>query len=111
MESVDSIRGGELKIVEGFVYVKKHNLAGGWCAFECEKRRYCNGTAGQCTAKLKVKGDQFEKVGEHTHAIDVGRAEMLIAKHRIKRRAMDTMETPQQITADGVMAMSQGNHL
>ena len=40
MESVESIRGGELKIVEGFVYVKikKHNLAGGWCAFECEKR-------------------------------------------------------------------------
>ena len=47
MESVNSIRGGEVKIVEGFVYIKKHNLAGWWCAFECKTRRYCNGAAGQ----------------------------------------------------------------
>ena len=106
-----AIRGKEIKILEGDIYVKKHKLAREWIMFECEKRRYCDGAVGQCGAKLKVKGDQYIKLGEHSHAVDVGKAEMLITRNRIKRRATDTLETPQQIISDAVVNMSEGNYI
>ena len=66
MQTVNSIRGGEIEILDGFIYVKKHKLAKEWIMFECEKRRYNNGSEKQCKAKLKVKGDQYRQENEHT---------------------------------------------
>ena len=54
MESVKSIRGGVLKIVEGFVYVKKHNLAGGGVLSNVRHGGIAMVPQGNGTAKLIV---------------------------------------------------------
>ena len=54
IESVKPIRGGELKIVEGFVYIKKHNLAGGGVLSNVRHGGIAMVPQGNGTAKLKV---------------------------------------------------------
>ena len=55
IESVKPIRGGELKIVEEFVYVKKHNLAGGGVLSNVRHGGIAMVPQGNGTAKLKVR--------------------------------------------------------
>ena len=55
MESVKSIRGGELNIVEVFVYVKKHNLAGGGVLSNVSHGGIAMVPQGNGTAKLKIR--------------------------------------------------------
>ena len=48
---------------QGFVYVKKKNLANGWKSYECERRR----TSKTCLGKVKINGAQIQIVKNHTH--------------------------------------------
>ena len=87
-------------MLEGYIYVKQKNLANGVVSYECEMRKRDTLTSNQCKAKVKVANDEVVGfVNEHTHAPVVGRPEALRVRVAIKERAVDTMETPQQILA------------
>ena len=48
---------------QGFLYVKQKDLANGWTAFECERRK----TTMTCKGKVKVLGNDLEVLRDHTH--------------------------------------------
>lgn len=50
MEWIDTERGGVKLLLDGFIYVRKKDLANGWESFECELRRNRN----ECKARVKV---------------------------------------------------------
>ena len=104
MEYINSTKGKPKIFFEGFLYVRHKNLANGYEKYECEKRRH-----GYCQAAFKVKEDEVIVIAqEHTHAPDPGKAETLRVGRGIKRKAEDTLETPQQIITDSVTTISQG---
>ena len=89
-----SNKGGVKLLYEGFVYVRSKALKSGDVSFECELRR----NTKQCKAKLRVSGDSvIGRYNDHTHAPDIGRPEALRIRQSIKRRSVDTEETPQQV--------------
>lgn len=93
MEFVESERGQQKLCHQSYVYVKQKNLANGVVSWECERRRKYN-----CTAKLKVRGDELVgQVNTHNHSGDPARKEVIQVQTAIKRRALDTEETAQQI--------------
>ena len=99
MEFIASNRGGKKLIYQGYVYVKQKNLAGRVEAYECEMRRNLK----QCKAKIRIIGnDVVGMSNEHTHAPDTGRPEALRVREAIKHRAIETVETPQQIITQGI---------
>ena len=104
MEFITSTKGGSKLVYEGFVYVKQKNLANGVVSYECEMRR----NDKQCKAKLKVKGEEvIGKTNEHTHAVSIGRPEALELRQSLKRRALDTEETAQQIITQELENISE----
>ena len=105
-------RKGQTKIqYEGYLYNKSKQLANGFVSYECEKRQKSKNAPNQCKARIKVRGNEVIKGVIHTHAPEPGRAEMLKTRSAIRRRAEETMETPQQIIAANVVSLSQGNNL
>ena len=93
MEFVHSNHGKMKLVYQGYVYVKQKDLVNGVVSYECEKRRHSN-----CKAKVKVRGNEVVgHVNDHTHAADPSRHEVLTVRQDIKRRAIDTEETAQQI--------------
>ena len=109
MEFIQSERGAPKILFEGHVYVKQKALANGKVSYECEKRRAKGQDQGQCKAKIQVLGDQVVgQTNEHTHAPIPGRGDALKVKIQIKRRAVDTEETAQQIIAQTVEHVGQG---
>lgn len=80
---------------DGYAYVKKDNLAGGWESFECERRRNYDG----CKGKIKVNGNQFVVSQPHHHAPNPARNEVLKIRTAIKRRAQTTLDGTQAIIA------------
>ena len=112
MEFIQSERGAQKLLYEGHVYVKQKALASGAVSYECEKRRLSAQNQGQCRAKVRVQGDAIVgRTNEHTHAPIPGRGEALKVKGQIKRRALDTEETPQQIISQSVENISQGEKI
>ena len=94
MEYVTSTKGGVKLLYEGFVYVKSKILKSVDVSFECEMR--CN--SKQCKARLSVRGDSVVgRFNDHTHSPDIGRPEALKIRQSIKRCAVDSEETPQQV--------------
>ena len=76
------------------MYIKAKILKSGDVSFECEMHR----NSKQCKARLRVSGDSVVgRFNDHTHAPDIGRPEALKIRQSIKRRAVDTEETPQQV--------------
>ena len=75
---------------DGYAYVKKDNLAGGW---EC--RRNYDG----CKGKIKVNGNQFVVSQPHHHAPNPARNEVLKIRTLIERRAQTTLDGTQAIIA------------
>ena len=104
MEFVKSEKGKDKLIYEGFEYVKQKNLANEVVSFECIQRRY----KSACKAKVKVLGQEIVgRLHEHTHGPDPARKEVLKAVEKMKRRAEETEETPQQIITQSVSCLSQ----
>ncbi|XP_003728113.2 uncharacterized protein LOC100889712 [Strongylocentrotus purpuratus] len=112
MEWTKTERGGRKLILDGYIYVKKKNLADGWEIYECELRR----NRRVCKAKIKVKTsgeDEFKGRTEHNHPSDHGKANAYKVKAAMKRLAVETDKSPQQIllatmyqaTDEGLMAM------
>nr|XP_054752514.1 uncharacterized protein LOC129258231 [Lytechinus pictus] len=94
MEWTETERGGLKLLLDGFIYVKKKNLANGWESYECTLRRNRNA----CKARIKVFGaDQFRDKTEHNHPPDHGKANAYKLKAAMKRRAVSTDESPQEI--------------
>jgi len=111
MATVTSTRGKNKFIHNGYIYVKQKNLAKGVVSYECELRKRGKNNSGQCKAKLKVlNGAVIDSVNEHTHAPVIGRGEALQVRASLKRRAVETMEAPQQILATGLHEVSEGNY-
>ena len=103
MEYVTSNKGGVKLLYEGFVYVRSKALKSGDVSFECELRR----NTKQCKAKLRVSGDSvIGRYNDHTHAPDIGRPEALRIRQSIKRRSVDTEETPQQVITQELSVVS-----
>ena len=103
MEYIKSNKGGVKLLYEGFVYVKSKTLKSDDVSFECEMRR----NNKQCKARLRVNGDSVVgRYNYHTHAPDIGRAEALKIRQSIKRRAVDTEETPQQVITQEMRIVS-----
>eukprot|EP00057_Strongylocentrotus_purpuratus_P026943 XP_011681417.1 PREDICTED: uncharacterized protein LOC100889712 isoform X2 [Strongylocentrotus purpuratus] len=112
MEWTKTERGGRKLILDGYIYVKKKNLADGWEIYECELRR----NRRVCKAKIKVKTsgeEEFKGRTEHNHPSDHGKANAYKVKAAMKRLAVETDQSPQQIllatmyqaTDEGLMAM------
>ena len=110
MEKVESIRGKQKIMHNGYVYVKQKDLAAGVISYECEKRRgHVNGVS-ECKAKIKVKNDVVVgSLHEHTHAPDSARCEVLQVRQNITKRAVETEETPQQILGREMQNLSEGS--
>ena len=101
---------GAIKIAyEGYVYTKLRALANGYISYECDQRDKRKGSAFQCRAKIKVKDDEVVRNDvEHTHASDVSRVHAMKTAEAIRKRAIDTQETPQTIISNAVTNVSQG---
>ena len=98
MEFIESERGQPKLSYQSFIYVKQKNLANGVVSWECEKRRH-----NRCNAKVKVRSEEVvSHVNTHSHAADPARKETLQIKTAIKRRAIETDETAQQIISTAV---------
>ena len=109
-ETVASIRGKNKIILNGFIYVKQKNLANNVISYECERRRGTGKELSECKAKVKVNGEDLSVVSylhAHSHAADSARCEMVQARARIKRKAEETEETPQQILGHELQQLSQ----
>ena len=89
---------------DGYAYVKKDNLAGGWESFECERRRNYDG----CKGKIKVNGNQFVVSQPHHHAPNPARNEVLKIRTAIKRRAQTTLDGTQAIIAGALAGVDAG---
>ena len=74
--------------------MKQKDLANGLTSWECIERR-----KGNCKAKVKLNAidDFVEQVQEHTHASSVSRFELTKVRASIKRKALTTHGTTQQI--------------
>ena len=108
MDKVLSIRGIQKVMHNGYVYVKQKDLAGGVISYECEKRRGNGTRISECKAKIKVKNDVVVgTLHEHTHASDATQCEVLQVRHNIKKRALETEETPQQILGREMQNLSE----
>ena len=97
-------------MLSGYYYVKVKKLASGADAWECEKRRGTGTGAqsSQCKARLHVKDDAIVKeIGEHSHAPDGTRKEVLTAKTAIKRHAQSSQDTAQHIITSTMQGLSQ----
>ena len=57
MEKVNSTRGKQKIMYNGYVYIKQKNFADGVIGYECEKRRGSGAGLSQCKAKIKVKNE------------------------------------------------------
>ena len=89
---------------EGFVYVKKKNLANGVISYECELRR----NKRECRAKIEVAGNHvIGQRGTHTNAPDIGRPGALKIRQAMKRRALDTEEEPQQVMSQQLVDVTE----
>ena len=108
-QNVVSIRGKSKIILNGYVYVKQKKLANSITSYECERWRGAGKGLSECKARVKLNED-LSVVGflnEHTHLADEARGEMLQVRERIKRKAEETEETPQQILGQEMQQMSQ----
>nr|XP_054769755.1 uncharacterized protein LOC129277627 [Lytechinus pictus] len=118
MEWTETERGGRKLLFDGYIYVKKRNLAAGWESFECNQRR----NKKQCKASIKVRvsvENEFRDRTEHNHPPDHGKANAYKVKNAVKRMALETDESPKQIlmatmqqaTQEGLMAMPGLEHI
>ena len=57
MQKVESIRGKQKIMQNGYVYVEQKNLADGVIRYKCEKRRGNGAGLSECEAKIKVKDE------------------------------------------------------
>ena len=110
MDHVKSERGNNKIIHEGYIYVKQKNLARGVISYECELRKRGKHNSGECKAKIKVmNGEVVGRTNQHTHAAVAGRPETLHVRDTMKRRALETMEPPQQILATCLQEISEAS--
>src|SRR5215470_1456834 len=111
MEHTDiaTTRGKNKILLNGYLYVKQKDLANNLVSYECELRRGSGRGNSQCKAKVKLNADLtvVGYVNEHTHGPNEGRGEMLLVRERMKRRATDSEETPQQIIGEELQGLSQ----
>lgn len=109
MDKVQSIRGKQKILYNGYVYVKQKVLAGGVISYECEKRRGNLVGVSECKAKVKVQNEVVvASLHEHTHGPDSARCEVLQVRQNITKRAVETEETPQQILGREMQNLSEG---
>ena len=87
---------------DGYAYVKKLNLAGGWESFECERRRNFD----RCKGKIKVNGNQFVVTHQHHHAPNPARNDVLKIRSYIKRRAQTTLDGTQAIVGGALAGIN-----
>lgn len=98
MEFVQSERGKRKLIYDGYIYVKQKELANCVISYECEKRRHSNSKS-----KVKVCGNEVVgHVNDHNHAADIHHPEVLFVRQEIKRKAINTQETAQQVITQTV---------
>lgn len=103
MEFVITNKGQQKLCYQGYLYIRQKDLANGAVAWECDKRR-----RESCTARLKVRGEELiAQLNEHNHGPDASRKQVLDVKATIKRRALDTEETPQQIISTAVANVTE----
>ena len=109
MHKVDSIRGKQKIMYNGYVYVKQKSLANGAISYECEKRRGSGAGLSECKAQVKVKDEAvIGSLHDHTHAPDSARCEVLTVRDNITKRALETEEAQQQILGCAMQTISEG---
>lgn len=108
MEKVQSIRGKQKILFNGYAFVKQKDLANDVISYECEKRRGNGKGNSQCKAKIKVRDEiVVGSLNTHTHEPDAARCEVLTTTQNIKKRAVETEEPPQQILGRELQGMSE----
>ena len=106
MEFIKSSRGKDRLVLDGYLYVKQKDLANGVVSFECEERR----NKASCKAKVKVHMQQSEVVGRlHSHTHAPSQAKIIAEKtvQKVKKRAIETEETPQVILSEACSTIDE----
>ena len=96
--------GGQLLVVEGFVYSKQKELAHDVILWECVNRR----NAQSCRARIRTRyGHEVGRLNMHTHPSDPEKVATMIVRNRMKNRAQVTREKTRVIISDYVAALPQ----
>ena len=79
-------------------------LSSGAVCWECDQLR----NKSACKAKLHVLDDQvIKQVNDHTHVASRAVVESSKVRQEMKKRAIETEETPQQIISQSVTLLSE----
>ena len=104
MEVITSTKGKKQLAYEGYIYVFQKKLATGIDSYECQRRRNYG-----CNARIKILDDSIvDANNDHTHAPAMNHVEVQKLLHGIKRKEIESQETPQQIISSAVINISQG---
>ena len=103
MQFITSTKGGRKLLLDGYIYVKKKALANDWVNYECENRRYRQ----TCKALVRVRGEEFRKVGEHTHAPNQAKTNAAKCLQRMRVRAETTGESTQHILSNNLQDVDE----
>ena len=104
MEVITSTKGKKQLVYEGYVFVFQKKLASGTDSYECQRRRNYG-----CNARIKVLDDTIvDAINDHVHAPAMNHVEALRLRHGIKRKAIESQETPQQIISSAMVDISDG---
>lgn len=109
VETVASNCGKNKVVLNGFVYVKQKRLANNITSYECERRTGSGTSASECKAKVKLNEDLsvVSYLNMHTHAADSAHVDVLKVRASIKRKAVETEETPEQILRSQLQGLIQ----
>ena len=104
MKVITSTKGKKQLAYEGYIYVFKKKLASGIDSYECQRRRDYG-----CNAKIKFLDNSIvDAINDHTHAPAMNHVSVTKLRLGIKRRAIESQETPQQIISSAVINISDG---
>ncbi len=107
LEYFTSQKGGRKLSLDGYTYTMKITLKSGTNVWECDQRR----NKKQCKVFLHIDDDEvIIRTHEHTHAPDQPKADSHMVANTMKRRAIDTEETPTQIISAAVSILPDEVH-
>ena len=99
MEFLTSSKGKQQLVLDGYLYSKQKNLAGGIISWECVKRR----NERSCAAKIKTLNEQVVgRINVHRCVIEPERLETRRVRANMREDAQNTRERPRNIIMDEV---------
>ena len=103
MEKIESQKGKELLLNDGFRYRKARVNADGSASWRCVE--------ANCKGRLKVVEDSATTITEHGHPADFSKNEAAKSVAEMRRRAAEGVEKPRQIIQHSTAGISNYQHI